>query len=295
MKKNYDSILSEDDKKNIINDYSENLMSLREVAQKYDIKSKYYLSKLLKEHMRNLSDANKLAHKKYPNSFKHSDNTKEKIRVKRFQYMKDHPEKTAWRKKNMSYPEKCFILFLEERGYDKNFRIEREYPIFPYFIDFAFVDLKIAIEIDGSQHLSPNRKKSDCAKDAILVEKGWKVIRIAESIVKTDWDLIDSKLKDYITFNTDIVFEQVGIVKHCKQYTKVQRNEFGRSIKMTESFIQQRHVNRPDLKTLKKELEESNFKQVAKKYGVSDNAVRKWCKFYGMSQKASDYKQKKVK
>ena len=48
MKKNYDSILSEDDKKNIINDYSENLMSLREVAKKYDIKSKSYLSKLLK-------------------------------------------------------------------------------------------------------------------------------------------------------------------------------------------------------------------------------------------------------
>ena len=293
MKKNYDSILSEDDKKNIINDYSENLMSLREVAKKYDIKSKSYLSKLLKGHMRNVSDANKLAHKKYPNSFKHSDNTKEKIRVKRLQYMKDHPEKTAKRKKNMSYPEKCFILFLEERGYDKKFRIEREYPIFTYFIDFAFVDLKIAIEIDGSQHLSPNRKKSDCAKDSLLVENGWKVIRIAESIVKTDWDLIDSKLKDHITFNTDIVFEQVGIIKHCKQYTKVQRNEFGRSIKMTESYIQQRHVNRPDLKTLKKELEESNFKQVAKKYGVSDNAVRNWCKFYRMSQKASDYKQKK--
>lgn len=116
MKKNYDSILSEDDKKNIINDYSENLMSLREVAQKYDIKSKSYLSKLLKEHMRNLSDANKLAHKKYPNSFKHSDNTKEKIRVKRLQYMKDHPEKTAWRKKKYVLSRKMFYSLPRREG-----------------------------------------------------------------------------------------------------------------------------------------------------------------------------------
>lgn len=33
---------------------------------------------------------------------------------------------------------------------------------------------------------------------------------------------------------------------------------------------------RPPKKQLEKELEQSNFTQVAKKYGVSDNAIRKW-------------------
>lgn len=52
----------------------------------------------------------------------------------------------------------------------------------------------------------------------------------------------------------------------------------------------QRKVQRPDKETLIKELKESNFTQVGKKYGVSDNAIRKWCKSYGLSTKSKDYK-----
>jgi hypothetical protein len=33
-----------------------------------------------------------------------------------------------------------------------------------------------------------------------------------------------------------------------------------------------------------------NFTKVAKEYGVSDNAVRKWCDSYNMSRKSRDYK-----
>ena len=37
-----------------------------------------------------------------------------------------------------------------------------------YSIDFAWPDLKLAIEIDGSQHNFPDRKKSDKLKDKYL-------------------------------------------------------------------------------------------------------------------------------
>jgi transposase-like protein len=37
-------------------------------------------------------------------------------------------------------------------------------------------------------------------------------------------------------------------------------------------------------------LKETNFSKVAEKYNVSDNAVRKWCKQYGLSDKSKDYK-----
>lgn len=56
------------------------------------------------------------------------------------------------------------------------------------------------------------------------------------------------------------------------------------------SFIEMQKVERPSKEQLEKELKELNFVQVGKKYGVSDNAVRKWCKSYGMSTKAKDYK-----
>jgi very-short-patch-repair endonuclease len=39
-------------------------------------------------------------------------------------------------------------------------------------VDFAFTDQRIAIEIDGSQHLLPERKAKDDEKDALLIEQG---------------------------------------------------------------------------------------------------------------------------
>ena len=43
---------------------------------------------------------------------------------------------------------------------------------------------------------------------------------------------------------------------------------------------------RPDVLTLLEDFKElKSFVQVSKKYGVTDNAVRKWCKLYGILDK----------
>ena len=52
-------------------------------------------------------------------------------------------------------------------------------------------------------------------------------------------------------------------------------------------------VCRPSKEELYQELCNNSFLAVGKKYGVSDNAILKWCKSYGLSTKASDYKQNK--
>lgn len=51
-----------------------------------------------------------------------------------------------------------------------------------------------------------------------------------------------------------------------------------------------RIVERPPVEELIRLLKETNFTQVGKKFGVTDNAIRKWCKSYGISDKARDYK-----
>lgn len=51
-----------------------------------------------------------------------------------------------------------------------------------------------------------------------------------------------------------------------------------------------RTVERPSVEELKQELIETNFTAVGKKYGVTDNTIRKWCKEYNISTKAGDYK-----
>jgi len=46
------------------------------------------------------------------------------------------------------------------------------------------------------------------------------------------------------------------------------------------AFNKQRKVERPPYEQLKKEIEETSYVSVGKKYGVSDNAIRKWIKYY---------------
>lgn len=67
MKKNilkYDDIFTELDKENIRQDYVMNHLSLREVCEKYNIRSNSYAQKLLKPVIRSITEANVLAHKK---------------------------------------------------------------------------------------------------------------------------------------------------------------------------------------------------------------------------------------
>ena len=47
---------------------------------------------------------------------------------------------------------------------------------------------------------------------------------------------------------------------------------------------------RPSVKELYEELKQSNFTVIGKKYGVSDNAIRKWCKIYNIPSKSIYYR-----
>lgn len=53
----------------------------------------------------------------------------------------------------------------------------------------------------------------------------------------------------------------------------------------------QRTVERPDSISLAKEIVENGFSAVGRKYGVSDNAIRKWCKSYNMPIKKNEIKE----
>lgn len=291
--KKYNDILSEKEKQQIIVDYVQNGLSIRGVAKKYNISSHSWISKLLKGKTRNLHESIKLFITQNPEVRKTcvTEHTRSVIREHRLKYMKEHPEETAWRKRNLpSYPESCFIKFLTEKGYDKKFLIEREFAIFPFYIDFAFVDLKIAVEIDGSQHLEPERKKRDEEKDKLLLKEGWKILRLTDEAVKKEWEQIEISLNKLIGSN-DIKFEKVGIIKKPKGYIKKERGADGLTDKERESHYNSRKVKeRPNAETLKQLLEKNSFTAVGKQYGVSTATIRRWCRKYNIPFHFKDYK-----
>lgn len=214
---------------------------------------------------------------------------KQILREKRLKFMKENPEQTAWRKKNLSYPEKLFIKLIKSNGLDKKFSITRERPIFPYFIDFAFDNVKVAVEIDGGQHELPDRKESDNKKDELLKENKWRVYRITAKEIMREGDEVINRLNKFI--DSDRIFENCGIkiYKTLKQQekekeytkkTKERKENNGLTNKQKENSLSQRRVERPSFEQLQVEIKELGYAGTGRKYGVSDNAIRRWIKTY---------------
>ena len=64
--------------------------------------------------------------------------------------------------------------------------------------------------------------------------------------------------------------------KECNNETKCNKSKLCEQC----HHFSQRKVERPSYELLKEELETNNYATVAKKYGVSDTAIRKWIKNY---------------
>lgn len=109
-----------------------------------------------------------------------SDDSKKKISNS---MVKAHSEGRAWNigksrwNSKKSYPEEFFLKVIENEFGNKKFI--NEYPIGIYSIDFAWPDLKKAIEIDGEQHQRfIDYMERDRRKDEYLKQNGWKILRI---------------------------------------------------------------------------------------------------------------------
>jgi very-short-patch-repair endonuclease len=266
-------------KDEIINLYVNENYSFRDLRKKFKIQPTD-IKKILTDKTRSLSESNKIARKKYPELFKHTEETKKILREKRLEFMKNNPDKTAWRLSNISYPERLFIEYLESNGLNKKYSIIREYSIFPYFIDFAFPNEMIAVEIDGSQHLLPERKKRDNDKDNLLNGFGWTVIRISEKEIKTNIKFVFDHIIKILNEKPKINNIKIGIVVHPKKYTKKERNESGFTENQIRSIKGQRRVNRPPFEDLKKIISENGYTKTGKMFGVSGNSIYKWIKSY---------------
>lgn len=108
---------------------------------------------------------------------KHSEETKQKISKRRKEFIKNNPDKAPYvmnhYTKGPSYAEQYFLDVF------KNTDFVYHYKFHTYELDFADVENKINIEIDGEQHYCDDRiVRHDIKRNAFLEERGWTVIRI---------------------------------------------------------------------------------------------------------------------
>lgn len=231
-----------------------------------------------KERIKKLSDKGKLR--------KQSDETRKKISIGRTKYLMNNPDKVPYllnHSRTESYPEKYFYEIFIEEGLE----VEKAYKISLYELDFCIPSKKIDIEIDGDQHYLDNKiSDSDIRRNKYLEDRGWDIIRIKWS----DYQKMDSinkreyikNLIDYINGLIDSKPEfnlKEEQQKKCKCGNIIYNHK--RNIRCRDCFnLDNRKVERPSLEQILKDIKETNYVLTGKKYGVSDNTIRKWIRQY---------------
>jgi len=66
------------------------------------------------------------------------------------------------------------------------FKFRRQHPVGPYIVDFACVECKVVIEVDGTSHLAG--KAAAEKRTQLLVTAGWQMLRFWNTEVYDDFE-----------------------------------------------------------------------------------------------------------
>ena len=92
-------------------------------------------------------------------------------------------------RKQMTDAEKYFWRQLRDRRFIET-KFRRQVPFGPYILDFYCAQNRIAVELDGGQHFSAQRRTKDFKKDRFLRSRGIRTIRYSDREVLLDSEAV---------------------------------------------------------------------------------------------------------
>jgi len=156
---------------------------------------------------------------------------------------------------------------------------------------------KIAIEVNGNQHYDTNGDLKPYYKNrqSILEEHGWIVYQVHHTAC-FKFEKLSEFMEKIKNSETKIEFDYFNYVPREK------KKYFCACGKMITKYskkclkcmgVKNRKTKRPSKEELEKLIWEKPLTELGKQFGVSDNAIRKWCKNYGIDNlPKNDYRQK---
>ena len=69
-------------------------------------------------------------------------------------------------------------------------KFRRQHPQGPFFADFACLDARLVVEIDGGQHFEPDAVAADARRTAALQQAGFEVLRFDNRQVLAETDAV---------------------------------------------------------------------------------------------------------
>jgi len=183
-------------------------------------------------------------------------------------------------KNRRSYPEKFVLKVLENNKILNKYHVIEKLPIGKYILDFAIIDLKLNIEVDGEQHYRDNKAiQHDKTRNIFLSNNGWKIYRI-------NWKTFNANKKDNIELlinyidnienETDCFYELSNIVIKKQSKYGTQEKYFN-AIKAKNEIKQQKYVKA----VLNSNINFTKFgwvKLVAKIINQKPQRVNRWMK-----------------
>lgn len=91
------------------------------------------------------------------------------------------------------------ILWNQIRGESLGVIFLRQYIIGDYITDFACLEPKLVIEVDGGYHSEPRQVEGDAVRQEWLEKQGFKVIRFSNAEVECDIDNTICRIKDALS------------------------------------------------------------------------------------------------
>ncbi len=247
---------------------------------------------------------------------KHSEETKLRMSIQKKQWLKDNPDKHNWRKKDKFKSVPCEKLkeWLKSKGIEY---IEEYQPMVNgrhYSIDIAFPDKLIGIEVNGNQHYNNDGTLKEYYQNRHndIESGGWKLYELHFSIC-FNLEKIEKLIPDILNSDKKVEFDYKVYIKPKKdkkiaEGIRREKIKKEKSLRVKTKVVREIWVKCPqcdNLKhhaaklckpcfrktlirvyTTKEELEGLIFQmpmsEIGKKFGVSDNAIKKWCKKLGV-------------
>lgn len=219
-----------------------------------------------------------------------SSETRKKISEKMKKWLRDNPNKHIWRRKRnyISQPCEVFKNYLRSKNIDFVAEYSPNIGDRNFSLDIAFPEKKIAIEINGNQHYNEcgSLKEYYQQRHDLLVSDGWVVHEIHYSVCYSEEKL--ERIINNLTISQE--FERHFPIKPEKPKNYCSCGEIiGKSSKECRACFhyKRRVIAWPTSSEMQLLLDNKPMASIAKTLGVSDNAVRKFCRRYGIWRKSS--------
>lgn len=113
-------------------------------------------------------------------------------------YNKNFVQNAKELRKNMTPEEKhLWYDFLKKLP----LTVKRQHNIEKYIVDFYIASKKIAIEVDGRQHYTPENKAEDEARNALLATWGINVLRYSNKSIRENFNGVTSDILKALGLN----------------------------------------------------------------------------------------------